>query len=235
MKISLCLPCYQRPELLAFCLDSVLRQTHADYEVILKDGCTIHPVLIEPILERRVTRLGRRLRYILSADGGIFPALNEALKNSTGELLYFLCSDDSLGDEETLSSVAEAFKDLDLSQPHWLYGTTGGMDEEGRLIEYETAEFLTFDEYMRRRGGIGQPAVFWSRGMYEALGDFGTEYKHAADYAYWVRCFRTAPPMFLPKVLGIGRKWPGCSSHIHAEEVEREAAHIQARYWKERP
>lgn len=158
--------------------------------------------------------------------------MNEALGQATGDVLYFLCSDDKLGGSDTLSAVYENFLGVDTHYPHWLYGITGGMNEHGERNDHMGGAPMTFDEYMKQRGGIGQPAVFWSRGMYEALGPFDTRYKHAADFDYWVRCFIQSEPRFINKVLGIGRRWAEASSTIHSAEVEKEAAEIQARYWK---
>jgi glycosyltransferase involved in cell wall biosynthesis len=229
MKISLCLPVFKRPVMLAECLESVLAQDYDNYEVVMKDGCREFPA--HHSIPSQFQALGSRLRYILSDDEGIFPALNEALGNATGDILYFLCSDDKLGDKDVLSTVADAFRGNDtVSEPCWVYGITGGMNADGQRNDHLSGSPMTFEEYMQRRGGIGQPAVFWSRGMYDAIGGFDTHYKHAADFDYWVRCWLQAKPRFIDKVLGIGRRWSEASSTIHAEEVEKEAAAIQARY-----
>jgi glycosyltransferase involved in cell wall biosynthesis len=230
MKISLCLPVFKRPAMLAQCLASVIAQNYDDYEIVMKDGCLDFPACDVRSLRPQFWKLRSHLRYILSEDRGIFPALNEALKNATGDILYFLCSDDKLGAPDVLRTVVDNFVETGTSEPCWLYGVTGGMDANGERNDHLGGAPMTFGEYMKQRGGIGQPAVFWSRGMYEAIGGFDTNYKHAADYDYWVRCWLQAKPRFINKILGIGRRWSEASSTIHAEEVEKEVVMIHTRY-----
>jgi glycosyltransferase involved in cell wall biosynthesis len=230
MKISLCLPVFRRPGMLAECLDSVLAQDYNDYEVVMKDGCFDFPVCDFRPLRSQFRALGSRLRYILSEDSGIFPALNEALGNSTGEVLYFLCSDDKLGEPDVLSAVAESFLGMDNSKPCWAYGITGGMDENGVRGDHLSGVPMTWDDFKRQRGGIGQPACFWNRRMYEVVGPFDEKYRRASDFDMWNRFFKTANPRFINKVLGIGRRWSQCASTIDADIVEMEASVISEKY-----
>jgi glycosyltransferase involved in cell wall biosynthesis len=230
MKISLCLPIFRRPEMLAECLDSVLAQTYQDYEIVMKDGCLDDPACGVKSLRPQFRALGSRLRYILTEDAGIFPALNEALRNSTGDILYFLCSDDKLGDIDALSTVGDSFLEMDNSKPCWAYGITGGMDKNGVRSDHLSGASMTWKDFKRQRGGIGQPACFWNRRMYDVVGPFDTKYRRASDFDMWNRLFKTANPRFINKVLGIGRRWEQCASTIDADVVEMEVSAISDKY-----
>src|SRR5882762_4596358 len=105
MKFSICLPVFDRPAMLANALRTVLRQTHNNLEVVVKDGCLARPARQDEEIRAAFHALGPRVRYVLSADRGIFPAVNEALRCATGDVLYLMNSDDELGDENTLEAV----------------------------------------------------------------------------------------------------------------------------------
>lgn len=68
--------------MLAECLDSVLAQSWADYEVVMKDGCLSAPARNSTLLNRHFKELGTRLRYILSEDSGIFPGFERSTRAS---------------------------------------------------------------------------------------------------------------------------------------------------------
>ncbi len=227
MKISICLPLFNRVEMLANALDSILQQTHSDFEVVIKDGCLEKPAMASPLLRNHFKRLGPRLRYILSKDGGIFPALNEALVHSTGEILYFMCSDDELADSTVLEAVnAEFGGNQPRDTPYWLYGQTQNIDRFGNDLDV-CGLYTTLNE-MLICNQIGQPSVFWNRPMFRSVGFFN--YKHAGDYDYWLRCWRIQEPKYMPRVLGKFRKWPEQSTEQHIEEVECEAGEIAAKH-----
>lgn len=227
MKISLCLPVFDRAEMLANALESVLLQTHPDYEVVIKDGCIRRPAITNPFLRDQFRRLGSRLNYVLGEDKGIFPALNQALEHSKGELLYFMCSDDALGNPDTLAAVNKEFEGR--KTPYWCYGQTQNMDVWGDDLDV-CGLHTTLDE-MLVHNRIGQPSVFWNRRMFDLVGYFN--YSHAGDYDYWLRCWRKREPKYMPRVLGKFRKWPNQSTAQHIEEVQAEADFISEKHNEE--
>ena len=221
MKISICLPVFDRSEMLGNALDSILKQTHSDFEVVIKDGCLARPAIVSGAIREQKRWLGARLKYVLSKDCGIFPALNEALEFATGDVLYFMCSDDELAGPDSLERVSKEFEGRTV--PYWAYGQTQMIGEWGERLDV-SGQPTTLNELLERNR-IGQPSAFWNRPMFERIGNF--RYRHAADYDYWIRCFRVATPKFMPHVLGCFRKWGGQSTEQHIAEVEEEAEAIR--------
>lgn len=224
MKISVCLPVFDRAEMLSNALESLLIQTYSDWEIVIKDGCLQRPAVGNPFLKEQFNRVGPRLRYILSKDDGIFPALNEALRHATGDVLHFMCSDDGLSHPDVLEAVSKEFSGR--GDPYWCYSQTQNIDIYGADLDVCGA-YTTLDE-MLICNQIGQPSVFWNRFMYEKVGSFN--YKHAGDYDYWIRCWRIREPKYMPRVLGKFRKWPNQSTEQHIEEVQREADEIAQKH-----
>lgn len=224
MKISICLPVFDRAEMLGNALESLLIQTHSNWEVVIKDGCLQRPAVGNVFLKEQFNRLGPRLRYILSKDAGIFPALNEAMLHATGDVFHFLCSDDGLSHPDVLAAINAEFAGR--NDPYWCYGQTQNMDVYGADLDV-CGLYTTLDE-MLLCNQIGQPSVFWNKPMFQRCGLFG--YQHAGDYDMWLRFWRVREPKYMPRVLGKFRKWPNQSTEQHIEEVQREADSISAKH-----
>jgi glycosyltransferase involved in cell wall biosynthesis len=231
MKFSLLIPIAihrdnnRRAEMLENCLQSILRQSHDDYEVVLKDAFPDEPVTSFPQVANTMKAFGTHLKYVISRDGGIRSGTNQALHNATGDVLYILCGDDALGDSDTLSFVSDTLR---TSEPAWMYGNTGCMLEDGKPGHWEVTPFATLSELLQHNR-MGGPAVFWNREMFQRIGYFD-KYEMANDYDYWCRCYRITRPTYVNRVLGIGRRWSESASRIGCELVEREASEISLKH-----
>jgi Glycosyl transferase family 2 len=88
LKVSVNIPTYNRAHLIRHALDSVLRQTYANVEiVVIDDGSTDGT-------RGLVAEYGDRVRYFRQPNGGLGVARNAALAQSTGDCIAFLDSDD---------------------------------------------------------------------------------------------------------------------------------------------
>jgi hypothetical protein len=86
--VSVLLPTLNRRALVMRAVESVLAQTHPDFELVIVDGGSsdgTHGAL-EPLL-------GERVRLLTVPGIGVSAARNEALRNSTGPIVAFLDSD----------------------------------------------------------------------------------------------------------------------------------------------
>ena len=103
MKISVVVPVYNSERHLRAALDSVIGQTHAEWECIcVDDGSTDGS---GKMLDEYAAR-EPRMRVIHQANGGEGAARNTGMDAATGELVAFLDSDDAWH-PETLRLVAE--------------------------------------------------------------------------------------------------------------------------------
>lgn len=93
-RFSVIVPVYQVEEYLAECLDSVLTQSCADFELIAVDDCS--PDGCGALLDEAADR-DERVRVLhLTANVGLGRARNAGLEVATGDYVIFLDSDDTL-------------------------------------------------------------------------------------------------------------------------------------------
>ena len=90
-KISVIVPVYNVEKYLSDCLDSILKQTFTDIEIIcVNDGSTDNS---RKILEEYKNK-DSRIRIVDKENGGLSSARNAGMKAATGEFYSFIDSDD---------------------------------------------------------------------------------------------------------------------------------------------
>ena len=88
-KVSVVIPTYNRADFICDAIESVLAQTYKDYEVIVvDDGSTDNTREV-------LKKYGDRIKYIYQENKRQGAARNTGIKNSTGEYIAFLDSDDT--------------------------------------------------------------------------------------------------------------------------------------------
>ena len=93
MKISVIVPVYQCEEFLSACIESILRQTYQDLEVILVDDGS--PDGAGTICDDYAAK-DTRIRVIHQANQGVSAARNVGLDMASGDLIAFVDSDDTV-------------------------------------------------------------------------------------------------------------------------------------------
>lgn len=126
-KISVIVPVYNVEDYLERCILSLIDQTYADLEIILvDDGSTDNSGNICDIFAKK----DERIKVIHKKNGGVSSARNLGIKNSTGELIGFVDSDDyvdknmyeilfnNLNDSNADISICSSYDVVDESARH---------------------------------------------------------------------------------------------------------------------
>ena len=122
--VSVLIPCYNREKLVKDSIDSALRQTYQNIEVIVvNDGSTDNSLSV-------IKSYGDRIKYIDASNQGACAARNAALKLCQGEYVQFLDSDDILDQSKVEKQIPILLGDLaDIS-----FCQADYFDESGPLI-----------------------------------------------------------------------------------------------------
>ena len=164
--------------------NSVLRQTHTDWELIVKDGGSKDNTL--EICRAFQEKAGERVRIISAPDGGIYDAMNQGISAATGDVVGLLNSDDFYTSDDVLSTIAAAFEkdpDLDAVYGDIHYVNDGELDKCVRY--YSSAGFKR--ERMMQGWMPAHPSFYCRREVYQKYGMFDTSFRVAADFEQLLR------------------------------------------------
>ncbi len=104
MKLSIIIPVYNISAYLEECVQSVLRQTFTDYEIILvDDGSTDES---GPLCDK-LAQQDIRIRVVHKENGGLSDARNAGLRAAKGEYIHFLDGDDYYTTESDLQTLVD--------------------------------------------------------------------------------------------------------------------------------
>lgn len=211
-RISIVTPSYNQAQTLEATIRSVLDQGYPDLEYLVLDGGS------DDGSAAIIERYSDRLAFWRSApDGGHYPAVDEGLKRSTGEVMGWLNADDLLH-PGSLWTVGEIFRTF--PQIEWLMGNPSFLDKLGRTVHVGEAPRWSRYRYLRRDFRfIQQESVVWRRSLWDrAGGHIDTSYSFAADLELWTRFFRHAQLYTTPALIG------GFRTH---SSDQRSAAHLE--------
>src|SRR3989344_3835761 len=186
-EVSVIIPTYNRRLVIGRAIKSVLNQTYSDYELIIVDDGSSDGTreLIQEYAEK-----DKRIKYIYQENGGASSARNFGIKQSLGEYLAFLDSDNEwLSDFlETMVSVLKNRKSLLMAYcSENLFLTSEDRDINGKIIarrvraeEYNPAKLL-------KTNYIDINCVILKRELYDNLGGFDENLTSLEDWDYFAR------------------------------------------------
>lgn len=136
MKVSVTIPTFNRAHLLGSAIDSVLRQTYRNLEIIvIDDGSTDGT-------DQLVARYGDKVRYFKQPNGGLGAARNAGLDRATGDCIAFLDSDDYWFDFKVELEVALLRR---LPSVSFVYTEFEILKDDGRRIPRGSRTWLAAD------------------------------------------------------------------------------------------
>src|ERR1043166_6156224 len=207
-RVSIVTPSLNQGRFIKRTIDSVLSQDYPNIEYMVVDGGSSDATL--DILKA----YGERLTWIAEPDRGQAHAVNKGIGRSTGRILCYLNSDDTLL-PNAISTVAEWFvknPDTDL-----LYGDANYIDVDDVVMgRYPTADY-SFERLMADCC-ICQPAAFWTADIAKRVGPFDENLHTALDYDYWLRIDRAGGTLrHIPRLLANSR------IHLETKTMSRRA------------
>ena len=159
--VSIIVPVYNAFKTLRRCVDSVLKQEYADFELFLVDDGSQDD---SGTICDEYAGKDPRVRVIHKANAGVSAARNDALDQALGEYLQFLDSDDWLSPDATrllVRTAQETQCDLVIADFYRVSGERvshkGEIDEEGVMSRE------TFAAYMMENPADYYYGVLWNK------------------------------------------------------------------------
>lgn len=202
--VSVVLPTYNRPELLRRAIDSVLRQTYGDFELLVVDDASAEDPT--PVVESFGDDRVRLIRH--PENRGNAAARNTAIRSARGRFLAFLDDDDEWAPEKlelqvpVLESSARDEALVYCARRLIADGAVVGIDAPGK-------EGDVLDELLPW-GLMSCPSVLLKAAVLDEVGLFDERLSRGVDDDLWRRIARHYRVRYLDRAL--------VDCHVHAGE-----------------
>jgi glycosyltransferase involved in cell wall biosynthesis len=211
------MPSYNQAAYLEDALISVLAQRSSLHEIFVLDGGSSDGSV------EIIKRHARSLDFWRSgADRGQAAAIAEGFARATGDVLYWINSDDVLM-PETVALVRNAFAE----HQDWqvLSGWDVLIDGAGKILRMRRPGRQTLRQARWGIMHVSQPTCFFRRSIYQAVGGIDASLGTVLDTELWCRMLNASPVWgHLPTVLAAFRKHPESkgSRWLDRYRIERE-------------
>lgn len=167
-------------------------------------------------------------KHTVTEPLGIYPAMNEGIRQAKGEYLWFLNSGDVLKNSDVLKKILKSM-DEDTSIGMVCAGVERTRKGE---TQFRWEPGTSFEKSLFGRNGICHQGMIYRRSVFEKVGFYSTEFKMGGDYDHHWKCYLAGiRSLFIPDVLagfddaGLGSKQPW----LEFDELKR----IQRAYYSQ--
>lgn len=178
-KISIVTPSYNQGQFLEETIQSVLNQNYPDLEYFVIDGgSTDNSVDIIKKYQDQITY------WVSEPDRGQSDAINKGFRRSTGEIVAWLCSDDTYfpGALKSAGTFFSKHPEVDV-----VYGDVAAIDEKSRIFAATRSLNFSLLGLLSRSGSISQSASFFRRKILDQVGFIDESMDYCMDYEFYLR------------------------------------------------
>ena len=187
MKVSIITATYNSEKNIHHCLQSIINQSYKDIEIVVIDGNSTDNTL--QVIREIFKNIKIEYKLISESDSGIYDALNKGIKNSTGDIIGFLHSDDFFPSNYIIQSITNEFskQKCDGLYANLNYVNSNKSDKITRVWIP-----ALFKKYKLKYGWMApHPTLYLTRHVYDEIGLFNTSYRISADYDFILRLFKS--------------------------------------------
>ena len=200
INISVVLPLYNKEKAIARTVESVLKQTKPDFElIIVNDGSTDNSLAVA----QQLALQDSRLRIIDKPNGGVSSARNTGIKAASGEYIALLDGDDTW-DPTFLEEQVRLIEDFPKAG---LWGVNYAFVRSGIPYPCQQGMGAGFRGYVENYFGTKHNDLFCSssvmirKNVFEQVGYFDERIAASEDLDMWFRIILHFPIVYYDKVL----------------------------------
>ena len=228
--VSVCLPVYNGERFLAQAIESVLKQSYADFELLIIDDCSTDS---SAEIIQHFKSVDGRVRYLKNeCNLGLFENYNECMKQASGQYIKLFAQDD-IFDPTVLERMVNVFE----TKPEVALVTCAKqwVNEAGETIEPTTEKALRtlkpFDQDRQRPATeailetfqhlvnwLGEPCTSMFRSAHKGSG-FDTRFKQVGDLEFWYRVLHNGDHYFISQQLCKFRKHSGSTTNRNGRSL----------------
>lgn len=207
--ISIILPVYNGEEYLRESIDSIINQTHSNWELLILDDCSTDSTAE---IAREYTFNDQRIRYYKNETNLRLPRnLNKGFAMANGEWLTWT-SDDNYYYPDALERMLAVAKK---TNSEYVIASSIVINSDGEKIEDWIAPVDAFERSIGEC--VGNACFLYSRKVYETVGEYNPEAVLCEDFDYWQRICMHYKPTVITKPLYAYRKHATSLSSIRKQ------------------
>jgi glycosyltransferase involved in cell wall biosynthesis len=220
MKVTVLMPVYNGSEFLALAIESVLRQTHADLElIVINDGSTDQS---KPIAES-FAQADPRVKVFSTPNQGVAKAMNLGLQLAKTEWIAVMHADDIMYRHRLESQLMFVADHPELS---FASSSVHHIDAAGRVIGHDNSKLTTpeaVDAQFEAGEPIGfvHPAVIFKKSAVLEVGGYRQQFWPAEDLDLWNRMLESGHKLLIQPEHLISYRIHGKSASIASARVTR--------------
>lgn len=215
--VSIVTPSLNQSRFLEQTIRSVLEQEPPPNEYFIIDGgSTDSSVEIIKKYESRLTG------WVSEKDKGQADAINKGLRQTRGEIVAWLNSDDYYL-PGAIQIAVETFRQH--PEAGLVYGNALSVDENSVTFNLQIFKPFSLLDLMSFQI-ISQPAVFIRRSVLEQAGLLDPSFHMLLDHHLWLRMARIATMMYIPEILAAARYHARAKNLANTADFGREAFRI---------
>lgn len=222
-KISIVMPNLNNAQYLAARFDSILCQTHVDWELLVLDAFSADGAwtIIDTYL-----RMDSRIHAWQGPRKGVYAAINECIAMSSGEYIYIATSDDTMEPTclQDLSEALDAYPECELAHCSltWIDKNGEAMDPNpwnyslpstyfGSLMRSYHIRMMPHDGYLHyflHTVYMSLTQLMIKRSAFEKTGPFPSAYGPAGDFSWGMKAAMVCNTIHVPRYLATWRRHP---------------------------
>jgi glycosyltransferase involved in cell wall biosynthesis len=179
MKVSIVTVCFNSAKTIRRALESIRQQTYSQIEVIIIDGASTDDTV--KIASEYKDLL---ITIVSEKDKGIYDAMNKGVSLASGDVVYFLNSDDELIGASIIADAVSQFQ---------LNGTLDMLYGDVVLRTPDSDHYRTHHHINKKNvlhTGICHQAIFARRSLFDKTNGFNLNFRIYADFDWIIRVFR---------------------------------------------
>lgn len=212
--VTVCMPVYNQAKFLSEAIESVLRQTFADFELLIVDDCSSDNS-IEII--RFYADNDARIRFFVNEHNiGMVHNWNRCLREASGEFIKFLFGDDMFSSPQTLEKMVKV---LSFDEEVVLASSARFFIDQNSTVMKIVSDYMgprrcdgavaIMDSLIDQKNNIGEPSAVIFRKKYAERG-FNPEYCQIVDLEMWFHLLEQGKFVYIPE--------PLCAFRVHSEQ-----------------
>lgn len=177
-KISLITPSFNQGDYIEQTILSVISQDYPNLEYIIIDGGSTDSTI------NIIKKYEKHISYWISEpDNGQTHAINKGIAKATGDIFYWLNSDDYL-ELGSLHTIAKEFKENDIDV--LCVKNRYFENDTGKTVAISQAKFYDSPEKTIIESGMGA-AIFYNLDKVKSLGNINESLHYAMDFDLWYK------------------------------------------------